>query len=106
MTTSRVAFTQKHAPGLVHLAAQLEPFDSLIVSFTAGPQGSSDPFGIVPHILIQPEIPYMPNLELCVCIRGEDDCTVYSEGDEYEITFQGLLDYLKQLPRPIWSFAK
>ena len=49
----------------------------------------------------------MPNLELYVCIRGEDDCTVLTaRGTEYEITFQGLLDYLKQLPRPIWSFAK
>ena len=106
MTTSQIQFTQKYAPGLVHLAEQLEPFDSLIVSFTAGPQGGSDPFGTVPHIVIQPESLY--GEEPCfVAIYGEKNCTIRSQyGEEYSITFQGLLDYLAQLPRPLWSFAE
>ena len=98
---------QKYAPGLVSLAERLEPHDCVICSYSAGPQPcGGGAWGDVPHIVIQPESLYGedPNF---VVIYGEYNCTIHSQcGEEYSITFQGLLDYLAQLPRPLWSFAE
>lgn len=107
MTTSQIQFTQKYAPGLVHLVEQLEPHDSVICSFSAGPQPcGGGAWGDVPHIVIQPESLYGNDPDFVV-IYGETNCTIHSQcGEEYSITFQGLLDYLAQLPRPLWSFAE
>lgn len=102
-----IELTKKFAPGLLHLAEQLVPHDSVICSFSAGPQGGyTSAWGNVPFIVIQPETLYGYDPDLVV-IRGEHDCTlVTSDGEEFELTFQGLLDYLKQLPRPLHTFAE
>lgn len=98
---------QKYAPGLVSLAEQLEPYDYVIPSYHAGPQPcGSGVWGNVPHIVIQPESLYGED-PCFVVIYGEHNCKVRSQySEEYSITFQGLLDYLAQLPRPLWSFAE
>jgi len=39
-------------------------------------------------------------------IRSETDCVVFSDfGETYPITFQKVIEYLAQLPRPLWSFT-
>ena len=102
-----IEMTKKYAPGLVSLAEQLEPHDCVICSYSAGPQpGSSGVWGNVPYIVIQLESLYGED-PCSVVIYGEHNCRVHSQYDEeYSITLQGLLDYLAQLPRPLWSFAE
>ena len=99
-----------YAPSLKHLADQLRQHESVIISWTAGPQPGaqgSDLWGDEPYILIQPESLYKCEGEPdTILIRSETDCVVFSDfGETYPITFQKVLEYLAQLPRPLWSFT-
>ena len=39
-------------------------------------------------------------------IYSEEDCFVHTQHDApYPITFQSLIKYLEQLPKPIWHFT-
>ena len=101
---------ETYAPTLKHLEAQLRPYDSVIISWTAGPQPgtrNSDLWGTEPYILIQTEDPYKRDGEPdAILIRSETDCKVFADdGETYSITFQKVIEYLAQLPRPLWSFA-
>ena len=70
-----IELTKRFAPGLLHLAEQLVPHDSVICSFSAGPQnGYTSAWGDVPFIVIQPETLYGYDPDFVV-IRGEHDCT-------------------------------
>ena len=98
---------ETYAPTLKHLADQLHQHDPVIISWTAGPQSGSGGFGgDEPFILIQVEEPYRREGEPdAIVIRSETDCVVFTDfGETYPITFQKVLDYLAQLPRPLWSF--
>ena len=100
---------ETYAPTLNHLEKQLRPHDPVIISWTAGPQpgSTSDIWGTDPFILIQTEDPYKRDGEPdTILIRSETDCVVFSDfGETYSLTFQKVIDYLAQLPRPLWSFA-
>ena len=101
---------ETYAPTLKHLEEQLRPHDPVIISWTAGPQPgtrNSDIWGTEPYILIQTEEPYRREGEPdTILIRSETDCVVFSDfGETYSLTFQKVIDYLAQLPRPLWSFA-
>ena len=101
---------ETYAPTLTHLADQLRQYDPVIISWTAGPQPetqSADIWGTDPYILIQPEDPYRHDGEPdAILIRSETDCIVFSDfGETYPITFQKVIEYLAQLPRPLWSFT-
>ena len=100
---------QTYAPTLKHLEEQLRPHDPVIISWTAGPQPrtrNSDIWGIEPYILIQTEDPYKRDGEPdVILIRSETDCKVFTDLETYPITFQKVLEYLAQLPRPLWSFT-
>ena len=101
---------ETYAPTLKHLAEQLHQHDPVIISWTAGPQpGStgSDLWGSDPYIMIQAEDPYKHSEEPdLILIRSETDCKVFADfGETYSITFQKVIEYLAQLPRPLWSFA-
>ena len=97
--------TAKYAPTLLHLAEQLDAFDSIIPGWAAGPVPDAECFGgSEPHILIQLWEQY--GQESIVMIYSEEDCFVHTEHDApYPITFQGLIQYLEQLPKPIWAFT-
>ena len=100
---------ETYAPTLNHLEKQLRPHDPVIISWTAGPQPetqSADIWGTDPYILIQPEDPYRRDREPdAILIRSETDCKVFTDLETYSLTFQQVLDYLAQLPRPLWSFT-
>jgi len=99
---------ETYAPTLKHLEEQLRPHDPVIMSWTAGPQPGTGSFGgDEPFILIQTEDPYKRDGEPdAILIRSETDCKVFADdGETYSITFQKVLEYLAQLPRPLWSFA-
>ena len=101
---------ETYAPTLKHLEEQLRPHDPVIMSWTAGPQPgthNSDMWGTDPYILIQTKDPYKCDGEPdVILIRSETDCKVFADfGETYPITFQKVLEYLAQLPRPLWSFA-
>ena len=97
--------TAKYAPTLLHLAEQLDAFDSVIPGWAAGPVPEAQcPGGKEPHILIQLREQY--GQESIVMIYSEEDCFVHTQHDApYPITFQGLIKYLEQLPKPIWAFT-
>jgi hypothetical protein len=101
---------ETYAPTLTHLEEQLRPHDPVIISWSAGPVPPStnpDLWGTEAYILIQVEDPYrLKGDPDTILIRSETDCVVFSDfGETYPITFQKVLDYLAQLPRPLWSFA-
>jgi hypothetical protein len=100
---------ETYAPTLKHLEEQLRPHDPVIIGWTAGPQPgtqNADMWGNDPYILLQVEEPYRREGEPdAIVIRSETDCVVFTDfGETYPITFQKVLDYLAQLPRPLWSF--
>jgi len=101
---------ETYAPTLAHLDQRLEPYECFILSKTAGPQPQAkDPetWGTEPHILIQvQQFNPFPDDFCYVCIRSETDCIVNENGDSAYITFQDLLDYLAQFPRPLYSFDR
>lgn len=96
--------TAKYAPSLLHLAEQLDAFDSVIPGHAAGPVPEAKcPGGKEPHIMIQLWEQY--GQSPIVIIYSEESCIVHTEGDApFPITFQRLLEYLEQLPKPIWAF--
>ena len=97
--------TAKYAPDLLHLAEQLDAFDAVIPSWAAGPVpgAKSNPGGTEPHILI--ELFEDRGIEAIVMIYGEESCFVHTRhAAPYPITFQGLIKYLEQLPKPLYAF--
>ena len=102
---------ETYAPALTHLHDQLREHDSVILAWSAGPQpGTKNPnlWGTDPYILLQVEEPYRRDGEPdVIVIRSETDCQIFSDdGETFQITFDRVLAYLAQLPRPIWSFAQ
>ena len=102
---------ETYAPTLKHLEEQLRPHDPVIIGWTAGPQPGStqnadmwanDPYHLDPST----EDPYKRDGEPdTILIRSETDCKVFADyGETYSITFQKVIEYLAQLPRPLWSF--
>ena len=102
---------ETYAPTLQHLHDQLREHDSVIVGWSAGPQeGTRDSNlgGTDPYLLLQVEDPYQRSGEPdVIVIRSETDCQVFSDhGETFSITFDNVLAYLAQLPRPLWHFAQ
>ena len=100
---------ETYAPTLTHLYQRLNEHDSVIVGWSAGPQEkTTDIWGTDPYILLQVEDPYQRNSEPdVIVIRSETDCQVFSDhGETFSITFDNVLAYLAQLPRPLWHFVK
>ena len=97
--------TAEYAPTLLHLAEQLDAFDAVIPSWAAGPvpDAESNPGGTEPHIMI--ELFEDRGIEAIVMIYGEESCFVHTRhAAPYPITFQGLIKYLEQLPKPLYAF--
>ena len=97
--------TAEYAPTLLHLAEQLDAFDAVIPSWAAGPvpDAKSNPGGTEPHIMI--ELFEDRGIEAIVMIYGEESCFVHTRhAAPYPITFQGLIKYLEQLPKPLYAF--
>ena len=102
---------ETYVPTLGHLHDQLTQHEPVIISWSAGPQPEttdSNFWGTEPYILLQVEDPYRRNGEPdVIVIRSETDCQVFSDhGETFSITFDNLLAYLAQLPRPLWHFAQ
>ena len=72
--------TAKYAPTLLHLAEQLDAFDSVIPGWAAGPVPDAEcPGGKEPHILIQLWEQY--GKESIVMVYSEEDCFVHTQHD-------------------------
>lgn len=110
-----VAYCRRSAPELVILRAALLPFEDLIHTWSASGEGEMPPPYDEPHF--------------CICTYGQtqpsetvwftfyrDRITVHitfaaiegvcDEWDDptYPITLDGVFDYLRQLPRCVYSF--
>jgi hypothetical protein len=101
-----IDLAEKYAPGLVDLAHQLLPFEHTVHSFTAGPQKVEADKGRQEYLVVEVPDIYFPTNQIYVTITRATCCVVEENGESYEMTFQGLLDYLAQLPRPLHYFAR
>ncbi len=110
----RVAFCRQYVPHLVTLRAALLPFEDVIHTWDAGPQGQSNPSNEEPHFGLGTYAPDAPEVSVWFAVYA-DRVETYStsvarsatEGwhdPPEEISFAGMLDYLRQLPRPFHSF--
>ena len=96
-------FANKYAPALAHFGDQLEEFDAVICGAGAGPQKPDDP-DQRPRLMICIDNPWRE--EQWVVIYSSSHCEWWDEGEEWRLSFADLLNYLRQLPRPLHSFSK
>ena len=100
---SAIEFAEQYAPDLMHLAVKLEEFEGVIIGFSAGPQ--------------KPDAPEQrQHLEILVdtkpgergqwiTVYSNDHCEWWYQGEEYRLTFDKLVAYLDQLPKPLHTFS-
>ena len=101
-----IDLAEKYAPGLLDLAQQLKTFEDVLHSFSAGPQKFEADRSLDEYLTIQVPDIYFPTNGIHVTISRATCCVVEECGESYEVTFQGVLDYLAQLPRPLHHFAR
>lgn len=110
----QVAFCREHVPHLVTLRAAVLPFEDVIHTWGAGPQSRANACGEEPHFTVGTYAPDDPVASVWFDVY-EDRIMTYStslpgsatEGwhdPPEEISLNGMLDYLRQLPRPFQSF--
>ena len=97
-------YVSQYAPDLADIARQLEGFDALLAGYSAGPQKPDAPEQRQ-HIDILIDNPWREP-DQWVTIYSSSHCEWWSDGEEYRLTFDDLLAYLRQLPRPLHSFSK
>ena len=84
---------------------QLQPFSDLIHGRAAGPQ--NDEQDESEHLFVL--IPSLDSSKNSVWLRIQSDgCCGFTDQDDslFLIDFSRLIDYLRQVPRPIYSFSK
>jgi hypothetical protein len=96
-------YALQYAPTLAHLVPALEEHDAVICGYSAGPQKPDDPEAQNLCICI-----YNPwqKPDQWVTIYSSSHCEWWSHGEQYQLTFEQLLAYLRQLPRPLHSFSR
>jgi hypothetical protein len=97
-------FASQYAPVLADIASQLEEFDAVICGCSAGPQKPDAP-DQRQHLAICIDNPWREP-DQWVTIYSASECEWWSDGERYCLTLNGLLNYLRQLPRPLHSFSK
>jgi hypothetical protein len=111
---SRLAHYREQVPELIALRAALLPFDDVIHTWMAVPKGHSCCPDGDSHFLVGTYAPDDPEVSVWFKVYA-DQVITYStsaagcatEGwhdPPEEISFVGMLDYLRQLPRPFQSF--
>jgi hypothetical protein len=112
---NQIAFCREQVPHLVTLRAALLPFEDVIHTWGAGPQVKTNPNSEEPHFSCGTQCPNAPSDSVWFDIYA-DRIETYStslpgsptEGwhdPPEEISLNGMLDYLRQLPRPFHSFV-
>ena len=96
-------YTPDMSPELLEIARQLEGFNALLAGWGAGPQKPTDPEPRQ-HLDVLIDNPWRE--EQWIRIFSASECEWWSDGERYCLTLNGLLDYLRQLPRPLHSFSK
>ena len=110
----RVAYYREKVPELMTLRAALLPFDDVIHTWMALPKGHSSCPNGDSHFLVGTYAPDRPETTVWFDVYA-DRIMTYSTSDSgegsdgwndppEEISFAGMLDYLRQLPRPFHSF--
>lgn len=109
-----LAMCFRSAPDLVPLRAALLPFEDVIHTWWVSPRGKWALASDEPHFTVGTHAHDDPNDTVwfeCYRDRVMVWCTFCTpEGDEIRdppvaISFDGMLDYLRQLPRPFHSFV-
>ena len=96
-------YAAQYAPSLAHLVPALKEHDAVLSGYGAGPQKPSDP-DRRQCLYVMVDNPWRE--EQWVTIYSASHCEWFYEGEEYRLTFEQLLDYLRQLPRPLHSFSQ
>lgn len=103
-----LAYVREHCPSLTIARATLLPFESLIMSETAGEEEGVPHFeisviepgtGMVVHFKVTAE-------SVSAVLTGSDDENDQFVIDEWPTTLTALWDYLRQLPRPAHAFRR
>ena len=97
-------YASQYAPDLADIARQLEGFDALLAGYSAGPQKPDAPEQRQ-HIDILIDNPWREP-DQWITIYSASHCEWWDEGEEWRLTFDDLLAYLRQLPRPLHTFSK
>ena len=95
-------YAKQYAPDLLPLVPQLEEVEDVLAGWGAGPQKSTDP-DQRQHLDVLIDNPWRQ--EQWVTIYSASECVCWSGGEMYWLTLNGLLDYLRQLPKPIRCFS-
>lgn len=96
-------YAAQFAPSLAHLVPVLEEHDAVLAGYGAGPQKPDDP-DRRQCLYILVDNPWKE--EQWVTIYSASHCEWWSDGEEYRLSFEQLLAYLRQLPRPLHSFSQ
>ena len=98
-------FAKQYAPALVELAEQVDSYGYALPGWTAGPQGTETvPCEQEPHLVLQ--LFEYQGIRPVVYVFSAERCVVYVEfEDPYEITFQGIIKYLAQFPKPLHTYS-
>jgi hypothetical protein len=97
-------FSSQYAPALADLAEQLDALDPVLCGYGAGPQKPDDP-DQRQRLYVCIDNPWREP-DQWVTIYSTSHCEWWDEGEEWRLTFDDLLAYLRQLPRPLHSFSK
>ena len=97
-------FSSQYAPALADLAEQLDELDAVLCGYGAGPQKPDDP-DQRQRLYVCIDNPWREP-DQWVTIYSSSHCEWWDDGEKWRLTFDDLLAYLRQLPRPLHSFSK
>lgn len=101
---SLVEYANSYAPDLTHLALKLEAFDAVIAGCSAGPQKPDAPEQRQ-HLDVLIDNPWR-EIDQWITVYSTTYCEWWSDGERYCLSFDDLLSYLGQLPKPLHSFSQ
>ena len=99
---------ETYAPKLRDQWLTLKPFDDVITSYSAGPQPQCKRDSMDEPQHIDMDFSTWKDGEiiiLCIWIIREDGVFLLTDDGEHPSSMDQLWGYLRQLPRPAWSFC-
>ena len=100
---------EKYAPSLRDEWLSLQPFKDVLVSYSAGPQPQCkrDSMDEPQHIDLDFSTWHEGEI-ICLCVWKirQNSVVLLTMDGELESSMQRLWDFLRQLPRPAYSFAE
>jgi len=105
-TTTKSPDWARFAPSLAHLLPQLLEHDAVLAGYSSGPQPGYSGYapGCPESFAVLVENPW--GEEQWVLIRADGCEYCDAEGDLFSLSHAEFWQYLRQLPRPLYSFCR